>query len=384
MITTEDGREITPEMQAKKAEQIGKLIAMSEDDTLHPEARAAYAAKAERMMREYRIDEESVISSGSEAATVPVRYEITLLQGFSQYVSSFQQHYLRIWKEVQKHAGLLGHAQYQYDDRSDGEGRKIVAIGYGYEIDIRLAQFLWTSAHLVFVTRIDPKVDPKLSDQLNCYYLRGSGMQRNDIAEALWGSPRNDGPAHGKVQKLYLAECAARNESPMVMGRGIQVAKYREAYADAFVNQFGWRLRDARDAIDAESGALVLSGRDDRIAEVYYAEFPDRRPMTAEKRAAQEAKDAAYWAEQERQEAECLATGPCSKTTSKTGRCKRHRPTEVTQADYRRWERSARSPERAAGQRAGAAAASSVEFRRTAGDRTQKAEAAPARAALGG
>lgn len=381
MTTTSDGREITPEMQAKKAEQIGKLIAMSEDDSLPKEARASYAAKAERLMREYRIDEESVISSGGEAVTVPVRYEITLLQGFGQYVADFQMQYVRIWSEVKKHTGLKGHVAYQYDDERDG--RKLVAVGYGYEIDVRLAQFLWTSAHLVFATRIDPKVDLNLSDQLNCYYLRGSGMQRNDIAEALWASPRNDGPAHGKVQKLYLAECAARGESPLVMGRGIQVAKYREAYADAFVDQFGWRLRDARDAIDAESGALVLAGRDDRVAEVYYAEFPKKRPMDAEQRAAQEARDAAYWAEEERLEAECLATGPCSKTTSKTGRCKQHRPTEATAGDYRRWEKRAKSPERAAGRRAGAAAASSVEFRRTAGERTQKTEAAPTKSALG-
>lgn len=371
--------EITPEMQAKKAEQIGKLIAMSQDESLPAEARATYAEKAEAMMRQYRIAEEQVISTDPDAATKPQRYTITLLEGFGSYVGEFQQQYLSMWAEIKKHAGLLGHCTYQYDDELDG--RKLVAVGYGYEMDIRLAHFLWTSAHLVFATRIDPKVDPSLSDQLNCYYLRGSGMQRNDIAHALWGSDYKDGPAHGKVQKLYLAECEARGEKPMVMGRGIQVAKYREAYAKAFVDNFGWRLRDARDAVDAESGAIVLAGREDRVAEAYYAEFPNKRPMSAE---AREKQNKAYWDEQDRQEAECLKSGPCKTTKSKTGRCKRHRPYEVSHVAMRRWEREQNSPERAAGRRAGAAAASSVEFRRTAGERRHKADAAPERIALGG
>jgi hypothetical protein len=47
-------------------------------------------------------------------------------------------------------------------------------------------------------------------------------------------------------------------------------------------------------------------------------------------------------------------------------------------------EHEVHAPERSAGRRAGAAAANSVEFRRTAGERTQKAEAGPSRQALGG
>jgi hypothetical protein len=375
-FTKSDGTEVTPEMQRNAARKIGGLIRMSQDETLTPEARASYAAKAEELMREYRTAEEKVISSGFSSST-PVRYEVILLEGFGSYVNDFQHNYLRIWGEIRKHAGLVGHVEYAYDEERDG--RKLVAVGYGYEIDIRLAEFLWTSAHLVFATRIDPKVDPKLSDQLNCYYLRGAGMQRNDIAEALWGSARNDGVAHGKVQKLYLAECEARGEKPAVMGRGIQVAKYREAYADAFVNQFGWRLREARDAADAKSGLPVLHGRKERIAEPYYAEFPDRRPATEEEKAKRRAEAEERLAQEEAAEANCVA---CAKTTSQTGKCKRHRPRYATEADYRRWERAANSPEKRAGERAGAAAASSVAFRRTATERAQATGPAAERRAL--
>jgi uncharacterized protein DUF2786 len=378
-FTKDDGTEVTPEMQARKAEMIGKLIAMSEDDSLPEEARKSYAAKAERLMREYRIDEENVVSSGGAASTLPIAFNITLISGAGRYwQSEFQDEYVRIWKEISKHAELKSHVTYQYDDAAGT--RAVVAVGYGYEIDIRLAQFLWTAAHLAFATRIDTKADKSLSDQENCYYMRGAGMERNDIAEMLWGSARTDGKAHGKVQALYLAECAKRGEEPMVGGRGFVAARYRKHYAEGFTDQFGWRLRDARNAIDAESGALVLKGRKERVEEAYWAAYPDKAPLTPEERAAREAKTAAYWAEQEEEERKCKEYGPCSR--AKTGQCRKHRPYETTVADRQRWAREVNAPERSAGRRAGAAAASSVDFRRTAGDRQPKAPTAE-RTALG-
>lgn len=382
-FTTAEGTEVTPEMQAKKAQQIGKLIAMSQDESLTPEARASYAEKAERMMRDYRIDEEQVISTGGEAASLPIAFEIVLMEGEGRYSSDFEQSYMRIWREISIHAGLKSHTAYRYEEENGDHYHKrlLVARGNGYEIDVRLAQFLWTAAHLTFATRIDTKVDRALSDQLNCYYMRGSGKERNDIANALWGSEYNDGVAHGKVQKLYLAECAVRGESPTVGGKGFQAKRYREAYANGFVDQFGWRLRDARSAVDAESGALVLRGRAERVAEAYYADYPDRAPKSAEERAADEARNAAYWAAQEAEETKCRESGPCSK--AKTA-CRKHRQYKTTEADRRRWSREANAPEQSAGRRAGAAAASSVDFSRTGGERRQKAERGAERQALQG
>lgn len=398
-FTTSDGREVTPEQQAKMAERIGKLIAMSEDESLTKEARGSYAAKAEHLMREYRINEEHVISTG-QAQVLPQRFEITLVEGLHRYYSSeFQDAYMRIWREISKHAGLKSHMEYRYAEENHG-ARNVVAVGYGYEMDIRLAQFLWTSAHLTFATRIEAKVDRSLSDQLNCYYMRGSGQERNDIATALWGSDAKDGAAHGKVQKLYLAECAARGEQPAVGGRGFVASRYRKHYADGFVDQFGWRLRDARSAVDAQSGGLVLHGRMERVEELYWGEWPDRAPATEEEKAERAARTAAYWAEQEAKERECAAKGKCHAALKRaerkaeergwalsvheveTAKCKEHRPYEATATDRARWAKEANNPERSAGRRAGAAAASAVEFRRTGADRAPKAPSAE-RTALG-
>lgn len=382
-FTTSDGREVTPEMQKAKAELIGKLIAMSEDESLTTEARSSYAEKAEKLMREYRIDEENVISTG-EAQIVPQRFEIVIMEySGTYYANSFRDSYHEIWREISKHAGLKSHAEYRYDvDTDQGKVNRIVAIGYGYEMDIRLAQFLWTAAHLTFATRVDVRVNRNLSDQENCYYMRGSGMERNDIAQMLWGSARTDGAAHGKVQKLYLAECAARGEDPSVGGKGFQAARYREAFAAGFTDQFGYRLRDARSAVDAQQGGLVLRGRDERIAEAYYAEWPERRPepVDPEARAKRRAEYEAHQEALQEELAKCRATGRCSKAKEA---CLKHRPYVVTEADRRRWARQRETnPEERAGRRAGVAAASSVEFRRTGGDRRQKAPSAE-RTALG-
>lgn len=400
-FTAENGEEITAEKQAKMAETIGKLIAMSEDDSLTKEARASYAEKAEHLMREYRVNEEYVVTSGQAQVTAQ-RYRIVLVEQLGKwFAGEFADEYQRIWREIRKHAELVGHIEYEWANE-EREARNLVAVGYGYEMDIRLAQFLWTSAHLTFATRVEARVDRNLSDQLNCYYMRSSGQERNDIAEALWGSARTNGVAHGKVQKLYLAECEARGEQPLVGGRGFIAKRYREAFAQGFCDQFGWRLRDARSAVDAKSGGLILHGRKERLQDAYWAEWPDKAPETAEERAAREERMAAYWARQAEEQLHCETKGNCaaalrraeakaaergwglSDRERETAKCKKHRPYESTVAERTRWSREQNAPERSAGRRAGAAAADSVQFRRTGGERTQKAGPAETRTALPG
>src|SRR5512144_2792750 len=111
-FTRQDGTEVTPEQQKAKAELIGKLTAMAEDESLTREARASYAAKAEKLMREYRVDEEFVISSG-QSQVLPQAFEISLIHGNGRWFQSeFQDAYVRIWREVANHAGLKSHVIY--------------------------------------------------------------------------------------------------------------------------------------------------------------------------------------------------------------------------------------------------------------------------------
>lgn len=351
------------------AKLIGALIANAEDETLSDEARALYRAKAESMMREYRVAEEDAIATeGSLAA--PVADKIVVMENRARQ-NPLRGSYWRMITFIADHCGVRLAGTYEGVRYTEDES--LVANLVGYEGDIRYAELLYTAARLVFLTRIDTRVDPSLSDQLNCYYMRGSGLARVDIAEKLWGAARNDGHAHGKVQKLYLAECAARGEVAKVSGRGIQVDVYREAYARGFSNELYWRLSAASSAVDKESGGLVLHGRQERVDEAFYSLFPSHRPMTAEK----QAESQAAWAEAK---ANCPA---CKKTTHPSGECKLHRPYEQTAAERRRAERMYGSAEAHAGQKAGRNAATEVHVGRSGTPAARKAEAAPERGALG-
>src|SRR6185436_19514912 len=97
--------------------------AMSEDESLPREARSSYAEKAETLMREYRVDEEYVISTG-ESQVVPQRFEITLVEYLgSYYANNFRDHYMEIWREISRHAGLRSHTEYRYDRDDDDANR---------------------------------------------------------------------------------------------------------------------------------------------------------------------------------------------------------------------------------------------------------------------
>lgn len=349
------------------AKTIAHLIANAEDETLPAAARANYRAKAESMMREYRVAEEEAIATEG-VATVPVLDKIVIMESRALH-NPLRNQYWTMWSQIAKHCGIRIEGKYVYAE--DGESR-LEASAVGYEGDIRYAELLYTAARLVFLTRIDARVNTSLTDQQNCYFMRNSGMKRNEIARALWGSAPDDGAAHGKVQKLYLAECASREETPRVSGRGIQVDIYREAYANSFVNELGWRLHAASDAVDSAEGGLVLHGRKERVDEAFYNEFPHRRPMTDEERAAREA----AW---EAEEADCE---PCAKTKSKSGKCSRHRPTHLSAADLRKYERLHHSPEAQAGGRSGRAAAKEVHIGRQT-EKTTRATGSPERTALG-
>jgi hypothetical protein len=351
------------------AAKIAKLIAMAEDETLTEEARASYREMAESMMRKYRIAEEEAIATESTAA-VPVSDEIPIMES-NAYGNPLRQYYWDLWSRIVRHCEIRTAGR--YSGRTYDATSKLTATAVGYDGDIRYAEMLFTAARLVFMTRIDARVDRSLSDQLNCYYMRASGQSRKNIATALWGSSPTDGKAHGKVQKLYVAECTARGEVPKVSGRGIQVDVYREAYARGFINQLGYRLSTASEAVDKVSGGLVLHGRKERVDEAFYSMFPQHRPMSAEEQAE-------YWKRQQEEEDNCA---DCAKTTSQTGKCKRHRPTDVTAADRQRYDRLYNSAEAHAGERAGSRAAADVLIGRSGTPSPRSAQSAPERAGIG-
>jgi hypothetical protein len=228
----------------------------------------SYRAKAEQLMRDYRITQEDVLAKDATAFE-PVLEVIDLCGMMNPY----RQQYVNMFWHCSVHVGARVTFDYL---RTEGREWRVVAKVVGYEHDVRYAEMLFTAASLVFAERLEPKVKPELSDQVNAYRLRAAGIERVRVSEMLWGH-RND---PGKVGRLYAKECAERGEQVALTGRGVTGKVYREQYADEFLYTLSRRLQKARNAADSVGGGLVLHGRQERVEAAFYGHFPHLKPST--------------------------------------------------------------------------------------------------------
>lgn len=299
----------------------------------NPEAAATYRAKAEEMQRKYRIAEEELLATDASVAA-SIAPEWTEVEVVS-LASPFRQTYYLLWAWAAEHAGI--------EERTVQVGGKWTSYAVGYAGDLRMAEVLFNNARLVFQDRMEPQVKPELGDQVNVYRLREAGIERNRIAQLLWGAPLDSSGQvqHRKVAKLYAAECQVRGVDPKIQGRGTNVSDYRKAYAESFQGEFWWLLRKARNAADSVGGALVLPGRAERVKEAFYAKYPEMRPS----------QEVAVREEPQRCER-------CAK--AKSGHCRDHRP--MSQTEQERLTRYRHSASGRAGALAGESAAREVEI----------------------
>lgn len=302
---------------------------------------ANYRAKAEQLMRDYRIAEEEALAS-DPYATTPQWTTITLL-GESHTGTMSAYTYKVLFSAIAHHTGVRFAAEQKYL----GGGRyTIVAHVCGYEGDIRYAEFLWTAAYMMFTTRIDPVWDDSRTDAENIFLLRNAGIERRVIADRAWGNG-DVASARSRVQRIYAKECERRGEPVRAAGLSHDTKTYRDAYADSFINTLRYRLQAAHDAADSAGGVLVLAGRSDRVDEAFYDRYPAYRPSTEPVKPAE----------------------PCSKC--KPGQpCRAHR---WTAADEKRWQRRYNSASALAGMASGAQAAEGVALRST--DRAARLDA---------
>lgn len=249
--------------------RIAGLLAKAESTSFEAEA-ATYRAKAEELIRIYRIEEEQLIATGSAGTIEPIRRTVVI----THHSSPFRHQYGWLFAAIARHVGV------RYAQRWNSETQEHTADVFGYDIDVRLLEMLYNSARLVFAANLEPEVDPKLSDADNVYRLRSAGIERNKIAQMLWGADLGKAghSAHAKVGALYRQACNARGEDATVSGRRVSASTYREVYAREFVSQVEWRLRVARDAADAAVGALVSVDRGKRVDEAFYTAYPRLRP----------------------------------------------------------------------------------------------------------
>jgi hypothetical protein len=253
--------------------KIAALIANADNVATPPEAARTYREKAEELLRKYQLEEESLIMETGQI--LPIYREVII----TRHGAEFRDRHFWLWTLVAAHCGVRYVTEWK---RQADNHFAYVSMTVGYDVDVRLAELIFSSALLVFGQCLEPDVDTKLSDVDNVYRLRSAGIPRNRIANLLWGASMGSSGAvaHGRVSTLYKQACEARGEDARVTGRNVNAKTYREAYARSFCLEFGQKLRLARDAADAAVGALVSVDRAKRVEEAFYARFPSERPVT--------------------------------------------------------------------------------------------------------
>lgn len=245
-----------------------------------PEAEASSArAMAERMMVKYRIEESDLIASGAldDEAHKPGMQVIVMCP----MNSPFRDAYYNLMIFAVGHAGCRMVYQWDYNEQV------LKAEVVGYQADIRYAEALYTQARIVFGERMEPKPNPALSDDDNVYNLRQAGMERIRIAALMgWGEPGTGKGGAGRVTSAYKRACKARGEEPVLTGRGMSVATFREEYWRSFTSEFHWRLHQMRlgSEVDTAGKELVLAGRQEQVDEEFYRMYPHMRPIKRDDR----------------------------------------------------------------------------------------------------
>jgi hypothetical protein len=239
-------------------------------NTPEPEADSC-RAKAESLMMKYRIEEEDLRAKGelfTETIT-PGSKIVTVCAAGSPYYND----YWTIANYVANHVGARIH--YKWGVTEDNV-YSLMAVVVGYEADIRFFEALYTGARLVFADRMEPKVDPRLSDEDNVYRLRSAGIERIKIARMMGYGETNSATA--KVTNMYKRACKARGEDPVLTGRGTSVTAFKEQYSAGFLSKFHSRLWDARHAVQTGGTDLVLHNRKEAVDEAFYQLYPNMRP----------------------------------------------------------------------------------------------------------
>jgi hypothetical protein len=302
-------------------EKIQQLLTLAERSKNDNEAALA-RSRAEVLMAKYRIEEAELADSHPELGITPGEAEWDLCTATTPYTTEY---WTLMWY-VAKHCGV------RVTNRWNSDRRAYVVHAVGYESDLRYARMLYTSARTVFASRLEPMYDPELTEAENIYRMRAAGIERWRIAQNLWGSSKTDGPAHGRVARIYKKECERRGEDAALNGRQINAKTYRAAYAEGFCSEFYYRLSAARNAAESHAGALVLANRAESVDEAFYARYPHLRPADAG-----------------------------ASTTAGAS----HKPRKLTKAERDREYRRHHSPSALRGRGVGAQAASEVEINAT-------------------
>lgn len=251
--------------------KIQGLLAMADNSATTPEAAVNYRNAAEGMMFKYRIEAAMVGTSTEKNIFRPEPVWRTFR--ISKAGNVYHRQYEQLAAVALAHVDARCVREY-----ADG-WYTIEAIGY--DSDLRFAELIFTAAMLAFGSKLEPKVDPELSDQQNAYVLRSAGLEGNRIAKLIWGS--DEKALRVKARGLFRKEAALRGEDvDGLVGRGVSVKQFRNDYADAFVQELHSRLWRMRLSHAEDERGLVLASRKTNVEEALYRRYEWLRPKAAD------------------------------------------------------------------------------------------------------
>ncbi len=249
------------------------LLINKAEGTDNAAEREAYLAKADALMFKYKIDEAMLAAKRGDKAPIgasTVTHEE--MEWINRYLDPFAEIHSAVVAGLQMLTGVRA-----------VQGYKTLDV-FGYEPDIRYFKMLWTSVHLQFAAKLEPKWNTALTDGENIKNLIESGQKW----VAVWQAGRERGalqdvkcpPAdNGKMKRLYAKECKRVGQEKMKLTFNIK--QYREsfaaAYRDTIINRC-WTLYIERQRMEREAGdgvSLVLKKDADAIEELMNKVYPN-------------------------------------------------------------------------------------------------------------
>lgn len=264
------------EIRSKKARQIALLLERANHPNT-PEAEAESArSKADALMLTYQI-EAALLEKASDREEKPVWAEVLVCR----FDSPWRNYYVSLAREVARHVGVRHMQGVVHPEEEQWSWMAFNVCGF--QADVEVFEMLWSQTMLEFQRRFEPKYDPNLSDAVNAFLMRMAGMERRRIAAIMmpgWTTTNEMKARTRKVTRLIKEGAAEMGESADdVLGRqGASIKTHRLSYATGFVHTLQSRMRRLRAERGADSRALVLSSRRERINEAFYDRYPSMRP----------------------------------------------------------------------------------------------------------
>lgn len=263
-------------------DRVQGLIAKAES-TESEEEKEAFFLKADELMTKYRIDSAHVNSRRGRSTR-----ENPIVEYIEFPINKWHFHLFQ----------MIGAIASVGKVRIADTGRKIAIVGFAD--DIGYVRLLWTSVHLAFASKIDPRWDTARTFDANVKVLKDAGLKWVSIAHAANAAGFPGSTVEGGwLKRAYRRECKRLGIEPTRQTQRHEA--YRSSFATAFVDTIKSRLFATQSAQqqtegDAVAGtALVLQDRQNEVNSLFYSNFPHLDPESIKKDQERRSKEWKEW-----------------------------------------------------------------------------------------